>query len=77
MKISKLRPNILLYDKPYLDNKEILETTKYNLRIYPELVLIINMKLAIPSARSIAIDFCDATRSVGKASFWINKEELI
>ena len=77
MNISRLRPNVLLYSEPYLDNKEILETTRYNLRICPELVLIVSTKLAIPSARSIAIDFCYVTRSVGKVSFWISKEELI
>jgi NAD-dependent SIR2 family protein deacetylase len=75
LKISKLRPNILLYSEPHLDNKEILETTKYNLRICPELVLIISTKLAIPGARSIAADFCHAAQSVGRASFWISKEE--
>ncbi|PMD51122.1 uncharacterized protein K444DRAFT_545048, partial [Hyaloscypha bicolor E] len=47
---GRLKPNILLYSEPYLDNKEILETTKYNLRIYPELVLIISIKLRISSA---------------------------
>jgi hypothetical protein len=50
LKISKLKPNILLYSKLYLNNKEILEIAKYNLRICPELVLIISIKLAIPSA---------------------------
>jgi NAD-dependent SIR2 family protein deacetylase len=69
LKIGKLRPNVLLYGKPYPDNKEILETAKHNLRICPELVLIVGTKLAIPSARSIAADFCDAARSVGGASF--------
>jgi len=48
LKIGRLRPNILLYSKSYPDNKEILETTKYNLRIYLELVLIIGIKLVIP-----------------------------
>ena len=69
MKISKLRPNILLYSEPYLDNKEILETAKYNLRICPELVLIVSIKLAILSARSIAANFCYIARSISKASF--------
>ena len=59
MKISKLRLNILLYSKLYLNNKEILEIAKYNLRICLKLVLIVNIKLVILSARSIAIDFCD------------------
>jgi NAD-dependent SIR2 family protein deacetylase len=77
LKISRLRPNILLYGEPYPDNKEILETAKYNLRIYPELVLIVSTKLAIPGARSIAADFCYTAWSVGGASFWISKEELI
>ncbi|PMD66299.1 uncharacterized protein K444DRAFT_517460, partial [Hyaloscypha bicolor E] len=77
LNISRLRPNILLYGKPYLDNKKILETTKYDLRIYPELVLIISIKLVIPSARLIAADFYYTTRSIGKASFWISKKELI
>lgn len=48
---------------------------KHDLRICPELVLIVGTKLAIPGARSIAADFCDAARSVGGASFWISKEE--
>lgn len=69
LKIGRLRPNVLLYGEPHPDDKEILETAKHNLRICPELVLIISTKLAIPSARSIAADFCDATRSVGGASF--------
>jgi NAD-dependent SIR2 family protein deacetylase len=76
LNISRLRPNVLLYGEPYLDDKEILETAKYNLRVYLELVLIISTKLGIPSARSIAVDFCHAARSVGGASFWISKEEL-
>jgi len=59
LKISKLRLNILLYSKLYLNNKEILEIAKYNLRICLKLVLIVNIKLVILSARSIAIDFCD------------------
>jgi NAD-dependent SIR2 family protein deacetylase len=50
LKISRLRPNVLLYGEPYPDDKEILETAKYDLRICLELVLIISMKLAIPSA---------------------------
>jgi hypothetical protein len=50
LKINRLRPNILIYSEPYLDNKEILETTKHDLRICLEVVLIIGMKLVIPSA---------------------------
>jgi hypothetical protein len=38
-------------------------------------VLIVGTKLGIPGARSIAADFCHAARSIGKASFWISKEE--
>jgi len=77
LKISRLRLNILLYGKFYPDNKEILETTKYNLRIYLELVLIISTKLAIPGVWLITIDFYDTIRNIGKISFWISKEELI
>ena len=69
MNIGKLRLNVLLYGEPHLDDKEILEITKHDLRICPELVLIVGTKLAIPGARSIAADFCHATRSVGGASF--------
>ena len=75
MNIGRLRPNVLLYGEPYPDNKEILETTKHNLRIYPELVLIVGTKLRIPGARSIAANFCYTARSIGGASFWISKEE--
>jgi NAD-dependent SIR2 family protein deacetylase len=75
LNIGRLRPNILLYGEPHLDNKEILETIKHDLRICPELVLIVSTKLGIPGARSIAVDFCHATRNVGRASFWISKEE--
>ena len=77
LKISRLRPNVLLYGEPHPDNKEILETAKHDLRICPELVLIVGTKLGIPGARSIAADFCHAARSVGRASFWISKEELM
>jgi NAD-dependent SIR2 family protein deacetylase len=77
LKIGRLRPNVLLYSEPHLDDKEILETAKYDLRICPELVLIVSTKLAIPSAWSIAADFCDAAQSVGGASFWISKKEPI
>jgi NAD-dependent SIR2 family protein deacetylase len=77
LNISRLRPNVLLYGEPHPDNKEILETTRHDLRICPELVLIVGTKLVIPGARSIAADFCYAARSVGGASFWISKEELI
>ena len=73
--IGKLRPNVLLYGEPHPDDKEILATARHDLRICPELVLIVGTKLAIPGARSIATDFCYAARSVGGASFWINKEE--
>jgi NAD-dependent SIR2 family protein deacetylase len=75
--ISRLRPNVLLYGEPHPDNNEILETAKYDLRIRPELVLVVSTKLGIPGARSIAVDFCHAARNVGGASFWISKEELI
>ena len=54
-----------------------METAKHDLRLCPELVLIVGTKLAIPSARSIAANFYHAARSVGGASFWINKEELM
>jgi len=77
LNISRLRPNVLLYGEPYPDGKEILETAKYDLRICPELVLIVSTKLGIPGARSIAVDFCHAARSIGGASFWISKEELM
>jgi NAD-dependent SIR2 family protein deacetylase len=60
LNISRLRPNVLLYGKPHPDNKEILKTARHNLRICPELVLIVGTKLAIPGARSIATDFCHA-----------------
>ena len=69
LNIGRLRPNVLLYGEPHPDDKEILETAKHGLRICPELVLIVGTKLAIPGARSIAADFCDAVRSVGRASF--------
>jgi NAD-dependent SIR2 family protein deacetylase len=69
LKINRLRPNVLLYGEPHPDDKEILETTKHDLRICPELVLIISTKLAILNARSIAVDFCDAAQSVDGASF--------
>ena len=65
----------MLAKKPHPDDKEILETARHDLRICPELVLIVGTKLAIPGARSIAADFCHAARSVGGASFWISKEE--
>ncbi|KAH6661604.1 hypothetical protein B0J14DRAFT_496909, partial [Halenospora varia] len=77
LNIGRLRPNILLYGKPYQDDKEILETTKHDLRICPELVLIVSTKLEIPRAWSIAANFCHAARSIGRASFWISKEELV
>jgi NAD-dependent histone deacetylase SIR2 len=73
--IGRLRPNVLLYGEPHLDNKEILETVKHDLRICPELVLIVSTKLGIPGAQSIAADFCHVAQSVGEASFWISKEE--
>ena len=38
-------------------------------------MLIIGTKLGIPGAQSIATNFCHAARSVGRASFWISKEE--
>ncbi|MCJ1360468.1 MAG: hypothetical protein MMC33_010473 [Icmadophila ericetorum] len=75
LKVGRLRPNVLLYGEPHPDDKEILETAEHDLRICPELVLIVGTKLAIPGARSIAADFCRATRSVGGVSFWISKEE--
>ncbi|PMD26963.1 hypothetical protein NA56DRAFT_725729 [Hyaloscypha hepaticicola] len=59
---------------PHPDDKEILETAEHDLRLCPELVLIVGTKLAIPGARSIAADFYHAVRSVSGASFWINKE---
>jgi NAD-dependent SIR2 family protein deacetylase len=77
LKIGRLRPNVLLYGEPYLDDKEILETAKHDLRICPELVLIVGTKLGIPGARSIAANFCHAARSVGGTSFWISKEEPV
>ncbi|PQE08876.1 hypothetical protein CJF31_00010797 [Rutstroemia sp. NJR-2017a BVV2] len=73
--IGRLRLNVLLYGEPHPDDKEILEAAKYDLRICPELVLIVGTKLRIPGAKSIAADFCYAARSVGGASFWISKEE--
>jgi NAD-dependent SIR2 family protein deacetylase len=72
---GRLRPDILLYGEPHPDDREILETTKYDLETCPELVLIVGTKLGIPGARSIAANFCHAARSVGGASFWISKEE--
>lgn len=75
LNIGRLRPNVLLYGEPHPDDKEILETAKHDLRICPELVLIVGTKLRIPGARSIAANFCHAARSVGGASFWISKEE--
>jgi NAD-dependent histone deacetylase SIR2 len=75
LNIGRLRPNVLLYGEPHPDDKEILETARHDLRICPELVLIVGTKLAIPGARSLAADFCHAARSVGGASFWISKEE--
>ncbi len=75
LNIGRLRPNVLLYGEPHPDDKEILEAARHDLRICPELVLIVGTKLAIPGARSIASDFCNAARSVGGVSFWISKEE--
>jgi NAD-dependent SIR2 family protein deacetylase len=75
LNIGRLRPNVLLYGEPHPDDKEILETSKHDLRICPELVLIVGTKLGIPGARSMAADFCHAARSLGRASFWISKEE--
>lgn len=75
LKIGRLKPNILLYGEPYPDDKEILKTAKHDLKICSELVLIVGTKLAIPGARSIAANFCDAVRSVDGPSFWISKEE--
>jgi hypothetical protein len=75
--ISRLRPNVLFYSEPYLDNKGILEAAKQDLKIFPELVLIISTKFQVPGAYSVAANFCNATRSVGGASFWISKEQLI
>lgn len=72
LKIGRLRPNVLIYGEPHPDDKEILETAKHDLRICPEVVLIVGTKLAIPGARSIAADFCHAAR---RSSFWISKEE--
>jgi hypothetical protein len=69
LKISKLRLNILLYNEPYLDDKEILEIAKYNLRIYLELVLIVGTKLGILKARLIVVNFCYVARSIGGVSF--------
>ena len=77
LNINRLRPNILLYNKPYPNDKEILETVKYNLRIYPGLVLIIGTKLVIPGTRLITVNFYYITRSISGISFWINKKELI
>jgi len=68
---------VLLYGEPHPDDKEILETAEDGLRICPDLVLIVGTKLEIPGARSIAANFCHAARSVGGASFWINKEEPV
>ncbi|KAH8690369.1 hypothetical protein GQ44DRAFT_636967, partial [Phaeosphaeriaceae sp. PMI808] len=65
LKIGRLRPNVLLYGEPHLDDKEILETAKHDLRICPELVLIVGTKLRIPGARSIAANFCHAAGGVG------------
>ena len=75
LKIGRLRPNVLLYGKPHPGDNKILEASKYDLGISPELVLIVSTKLAIPGARSIAANFCHAAQSVGGASFWISKEE--
>jgi NAD-dependent histone deacetylase SIR2 len=75
LSIGRLRPNVLLYGEPHPDDKEILETTKHDLGICLELVLIVGTKLRIPGARSIAASFCHAARGVGGASFWISKEE--
>jgi hypothetical protein len=55
-----LRPNILLYKELYLDDKEILETAEDGLRICLDLVLIISIKLEIPRARLIVVNFCHA-----------------
>lgn len=74
LKIGRLTPNVLLYGEPHPDDKEILETVEHDLRICPELVLIVGTKLGIPGARSDAANFCHATRSTGGTSFWINKE---
>jgi NAD-dependent SIR2 family protein deacetylase len=71
LNIGRLRPNVLLYGEPHPDDKEILETAKHDLRIFPELVLIVGTKLGIPGARSIAADFCHTARSVGGASFLV------
>jgi hypothetical protein len=61
--------------EPHPDDKEILETAKHDLKLCPELLLIVGTNLGIPGARSIATDFCHAARSVGGASFWISMEE--
>jgi NAD-dependent SIR2 family protein deacetylase len=47
LKVGRLRPNVLLYSEPHPDDKEILEVAKHNLRICPELVLIVGTKLGI------------------------------
>jgi NAD-dependent SIR2 family protein deacetylase len=73
--IGRLRPNVLLYGEPHPDDTEILETARHDLRICPELVLVVGTKLRIPGAQSIAANFCHAARSVGGTSFWINTEE--
>ena len=44
--------NLVAYETDE-DDKEILETDRHDLRIWPELVLIVGTKLAISGARSI------------------------
>ena len=74
LSIGRLRPDVLLYGEPHPDDKEIIKAVKEDLRVRPELVLVVGTTLKVPGARSIAANLCQAARSAGGASFWISKE---
>jgi len=75
LSIGMLKPDVLLYGEPHPDDSEILDAVENDLKICPDLVLVVGTTLKIPGALSIATSFCHAARKQGGISVWISKEE--
>jgi len=54
LSIGRLKPDVLLYGKPHLDNNKIMKAVEDDSTICPGLMLIVGIKLRIPGAQSIA-----------------------
>ena len=71
-RVSRLRPNIVLHRED-TESHQIRQAITYDLKVVPDMVVVMGTKLHIFGARKIATKLCQATRERGSATIWLSK----